>query len=953
MTDAERIQAFVDYASSLDGDEKGEAQVFCDRLFIGFGHDGYKEAGATLEQRVKNQKGTTSFADLMWSPRLLLEMKRRGEKLQRHYQQAFEYWLNAVPNRPRYVVLCNFDEFWVYDFDLQLNDPIDVIGLNELPERFTALNFLFPDERRPLFGNDRVAVTREAANKVAKVFNAIVERGEDREATQRFILQCVTAMFAEDIDLLPRGMFAQILQDCIEGGSAYDLIGGLFRQMNDKAPAKGGRYQGVPYFNGGLFEKVEPFDLLPEELQLLREATDENWSKVQPPVFGTLFQDSMDKAEQHAHGAHFTNEADIQRVVTPTIVRPWRERIQAATSLKQLLALREELSNFHVLDPACGSGNFLYVAYRELKHIEFELLARIHEDFKTGWEKVKSGSVVSLHQFHGMDIIPFAVELAKLTLTIGKKLAIDEAKESLDAAQMEIDLEKGFERILPLENLDEQIRCCDALFSEWPDASAIIGNPPFQSKNKMHQEFGHEYVAQVREKFADVPGRVDYCVYWFRMAHNHLADGDRAGLVGTNTIRQNYSREGGLDYILSNKGMITEAVSTQEWSGDAVVHVSIANWIKGEQEGKKRLFYQHPDRPGKPWEAFELDFISSALSPLFDVTSAKALAANKTSKVCFQGQTHGHSAFLLSENEAKQIRDDPASSKCIHPYLIGDDILGEPGGKPSRFSIDLNHCADLPSAMSHAAALERIRELALPDLEAKAAEERDKTGKDKGPRQSHLQRWWKFWRGRTQMLDALASNDRYIACARVTKRPIFVFVDSSIHPNDALQVFSLHDDYSFGILQSSVHWEWFRARCSTLKSDPRYTPNTVFDSFPWPQSPTKEQVRRIADAAIRIRECRTEQQETHGWNLRKLYTVFELPGENPLKDEHDDLDEAVLDAYDIRDKADVLQSIFELNASLFARQESKDVAVGPGLAALGTQFAESIGDYITDDRIKP
>ena len=218
MTDAERIHTFVDYALTLSGDEKGEAQVFCDRLFIGFGHGGYKEAGATLEQRLKNQKGTTSFADLMWSPRLILEMKKRGEKLQRHYQQAFEYWLNAVPNRPRYVVLCNFDEFWVYDFDLQLNDPIDKIGLKELSERYTALNFLFPDERRPLFGNDRVAVTREAANKVAKVFNAIVSRGENRESAQRFILQCVTAMFAEDIDLLPRGIFAQILQDCIEGG---------------------------------------------------------------------------------------------------------------------------------------------------------------------------------------------------------------------------------------------------------------------------------------------------------------------------------------------------------------------------------------------------------------------------------------------------------------------------------------------------------------------------------------------------------------------------------------------------------------------------------------------------------------------------------------------------------------------------------------------------------------
>ena len=141
---------FVDYADKLDGDEKGEAQVFCDRLFKAFGHKGYKEAGATLEYRLKKGKAT-SFADLMWKPRLLIEMKKAGEKLSLHYQQAFHYWINAVPDRPRYVILCNFKEFQIYDFDKQLNDPVDVIQLKDLPKRYTAFNFLFPDERKPLF----------------------------------------------------------------------------------------------------------------------------------------------------------------------------------------------------------------------------------------------------------------------------------------------------------------------------------------------------------------------------------------------------------------------------------------------------------------------------------------------------------------------------------------------------------------------------------------------------------------------------------------------------------------------------------------------------------------------------------------------------------------------------------------------------------------------------------
>ena len=153
----ERIRTLVDYGRTLAGDEKGEAQVFCDRLFQGFGHDGYKEAGATLEFRVKRKGRGTGFADLVWKPRLLLEMKSRGEKLQKHYQQAFDYWLNTTPDRPEYVVLCNFDEFWVYDFNVQLHEPVDRVQLEELPVRYTALNFLFPDKPKPQFRNDRVA----------------------------------------------------------------------------------------------------------------------------------------------------------------------------------------------------------------------------------------------------------------------------------------------------------------------------------------------------------------------------------------------------------------------------------------------------------------------------------------------------------------------------------------------------------------------------------------------------------------------------------------------------------------------------------------------------------------------------------------------------------------------------------------------------------------------------
>ena len=324
MTDTlTRLQAFLTYVRSLSGDEKGEAQVFCDRLFQAFGRSGYKEAGATLEYRVKEKGKSTKFADLFWESRLLLEMKKRGEKLEKHYDQAFEYWLNATPKRPKYVILCNFDQFWIYDFDLQLREPVDRLTLEELPDRYTALNFLFPDHRKPQFANNQVDVTREAADKVARVYNSLVARGEDAAAAQRFILQCVVTLFAEDIDLLPRGFFTELLQECEQGASSSDLIGGLFRQMGNRKPArKDSRYKDIAYFNGGIFAEVDPIPLEPDEITLLLQAAAEKWSKVKPAIFGTLFEGSLGKAERHAWGAHFTSEADIQKVVLPTIIRP-------------------------------------------------------------------------------------------------------------------------------------------------------------------------------------------------------------------------------------------------------------------------------------------------------------------------------------------------------------------------------------------------------------------------------------------------------------------------------------------------------------------------------------------------------------------------------------------------------------------------------------------------------
>lgn len=969
----EKLKKFQAYAQKLDGDEKGEAQVFCDRLFQAFGHDGYKEAGATLEYRIKKKstKGT-SFADLIWKPRLLIEMKKRGEKLGLHYRQAFEYWLNAVPNRPRYVVLCNFDEFWIYDFDKQLDEPVDRVTIDEVSTRYTALNFLFPENKEPIFDNDREDVSRKAANQTAELYRSLTKRPGHpipREQAQRFVLQLVIAMFAEDIDLLPAGTVTSIIKDCLEHGqSSYDLLGGLFRQMNDPKPATAGRFKGVPYFNGGLFSIIDPIELTNAEMELVggeKGAATRNWSKVNPAIFGTLFQQSMDAKVQHQHGRHFTSEADIQRIVGPTIVTPWESRIDSAKTLQEFVMLRRELSKFRVLDPACGSGNFLYVAFREMARLDMRLMLRLKSLFsqKEFEKRAKVISAVSPKQFYGLDNDTFGVELAKVTLMLAKKLALDEAIETFSEGSGEFTkgtMEFTFhgDDALPLDNLDKNVVEADALFVDWPKVDAIVGNPPYQSKNKLQDELGPAYLNKLRGHYPDIDGRSDYCVYWFRIAHENLEPGQRAGLVGTNTIRQNYSRESGLDVIVADGGTITEAVSSMIWPGAAVVHTSIVNWVNGEQEGPKRLYIQEGNILDGGWRHSDLERIPASLSFSLDVTKAKKINKNATIGGCFQGQTHGHKAFLVNLTDAKlQIAKKPEYAEVLKPFLISDDLVGEINSKPSRYVIDFSGL-DLLEAQKYSELYRRIEKQVLPARVKAAEKERERNeevlasdpkAKVNKHHANFLRKWWQMSYPRESLFKALRGRQRYLVCGRVTKRPIFDFVSTKIQPNDALTVFAHSDNYSFGILQSNIHWRWFEERCSTIKSDPRYTSNTVFDSFPWPQKPTLNQVKKVAKKAVELRELREELRKKHNLSLRDLYRSIELPGAHPLKVAHEALDLAVREAYGMSKKAEPLEFLLKLNGEVVATEKAGKAIQGPGLPAVVTDSKA----FISKDCIEP
>lgn len=632
--------------------------------------------------------------------------------------------------------------------------------------------------------------------------------------------------------------------------------------------------------------------------------------RARPPVDsllrdGLTFLTSLHAAERQALGAHYTSERDIQKIIQPTIVQPWQRRLAAARSRSRLLELHAGLCRFRILDPACGCGHFLLVAWQELRRLDAELRRRLG---------TRAGSqCVSVRQLFGIEVDARAADRARRLLR-----------------QCE-----------PGVNPDANIICDDALFCPWPKVDAIIGNPPFQSKNKMQQAYGVAYLRRLRSRYPEVPGRADYCVYWFRRAHDELAHGGRAGLVGTNTIGQNYSRQGGLDYIVASGGTIVEAVASQAWSGDAAVNVAIVNWVKGNGAGPGPMCRREPPSGRST--------IPASLRAMPDVAGAQALAVNRASAGCYQGQTHGHAGFLVSEKEAgRLLQRMPDCREVLFPYLTGDELLDRLPDSPWRWVIDF-HPRDLAAARAYPPAIARIAATVLPARRRAAASEAARNrgvGVSSGSRlnwhhRRFLERWWQLSYPRPELIARLRALPRYIACSRVTTYPVFTFVSSGIHPSDVVQVFPFADDYSFGVLQSSLHWEWFRAKCSTLGNGPRYTSETVFNTFPWPQQPAMRHVKDVVEAAVALRACRARLMEENGWSFRQLYRAGSRHPRNPLAKAQRALDRAVSAAYQMPSRLlpdegqgtwGLLAFLLAINHEVAKREGEKLPVSGPGLS---------------------
>jgi hypothetical protein len=910
-----RLQVFVDTWRNFQGTEREGAQDFLRKLLDVYDVD--PAPGTIFEQhpirityKKPEQRGffeeegevrPTAESMDMYLPRICVwEMKSPSERdLAKHHDQILGYWARV---RARYMVLCNFHDFWIYDTageNGQL-EPKLRFPLTELPGRGDALLFLRGED--PDLDQRSEKVTAGAARALGRLVRSLIEASKDsdrdRERIAKFVLECVFAMFAEDTELIPPLLFTKAMKEAVDDG-AMDAVWRLFDDFARRnGPEKKNRY--APYVNGPLFDLQHPrLSLTADQMHdIYCAAKDYDWQDVRPEIFGSIFEQALNPVERHELGAYFTREADIARVVVPTVVAPWRQRIDAIRTPKDAARVVEQMRAYHVLDPACGCGNFLYIVYREMKRLESALVARwttAHRNVAKRRADIPpppARPYFTLDQIHGIEIDPFAAFLARVVMWIGEHLA-----------KRELGLD---EPTLPLKNLDQQIRHGDALKLDWPRPDgelAIASNPPYLGVRKMRQELGDEYV---EELFARFPKNraADYVTYWFTRGLEVLREGERAGYVCTNSVAQNESREASIDLVLAKGGTLTDAWKSYPWPGEAAVHVAIVDWVMGPYDGIKML------------DGTEVASISPSLTSAIDVTTAPRLPQNEA--LCFMGVTPGNKEFVLTREQRDEIVGaDPGSASVIKSYLIGRDVNREVDQRPTRWIIDFavmekDEAEHLSGAMRH------VRRHVYPI-------------RKENRREAYARNWWRFVEPRPGLRASTGKVRRVLVIPCVSPHLVVSRQDAAICFDHQLMVVALGTPFHFGLLQSKIHEVWARTRGSTLKGDLRYTNTTIFETFPFPLQadgrydpravPKTDGAGRAAAAAEEFDRLRAEACKERKLGLTKIHNLLRDGKLPELQRASDAMNDAVNACYGFpegtwRDEGEVLARLLALNATV-------------------------------------
>ena len=790
----------------------------------------------TFEAGAQKTSGGDGWADVWRRGFFGWEYKGAGRDLAAAYRQLLDY-REALENPPLLVV-SDMDRIEVHTNFTNTRPSVHALTLDDLAaapaEGLRVLRAVMtdPDALRPARSPEEV--TAEAARRFAGIARSMGERGEAPERVAHFLNRLLFCLFAEDVGLLPRrlvtGLIASRRADPAEFGQG---LRELFWRMSD---AEAGRYFGnekVSWFNGGLFDGPETLAVTRDELAALHAVALLDWSQVEPSILGTLFERGLDPAKRGQLGAHYTDRAKILQVVEPVVLTPLRREYAAMQArVEALMAGRRpspltrdgrrrerlpaweteaeaawraflgRLRAVRVLDPACGSGNFLYVTLRLLKDLEFAAIRWGGERLGVTGEFPRLGPANVL----GIEINPYAKELAGVSIWVGM-------------FQWMIEHGYGFPSEPVLEPLDS-IALRDAILArdetgapvpaEWPAAEFIVGNPPFLGAKLLRRNLGSEYVEALFEVWGDdVAGMGDLCCYWHEQARRQVAAGasKRVGLLATNSIRGGGSRQT-LDRV-KETGDIFMAWSDEPWVVEgAAVRVSIVGQDDGA-EAERAL-------DGEP-----VGTINSSLASGPDLSGAQQLREN--AGVGFVATVKG-GAFDIRGEVAREMLRTPTNvngrpnSDVVVPWVNAMDVTRRPR---DMFIIDFG--TDMPEAEAadYEAPFGYVEEHVQP-VRAKKREERTR------------KRWWLHTRPIPGMRVALAPLSRFIATPAVSKHRLFVWMSAPTLPDHAVIVFAREDDYAFGILHSRAH-EWWSLRMGTsLEDRPRYTPTTTFETFPFP-----------------------------------------------------------------------------------------------------------------------
>ena len=891
----------------------------------------------TFEKGASKASGGNGWADVWRRGVFGWEYKGKGKDLDAAYLQL-KLYADALENPPllvtsdiqRIVVHTNFTNTVKKVHTIELEDLAD-------PKKVEMLRWVFaePEKLRP--GLTRAMVTTAAAEKFSAIAHLLQSKGHPPQKVAHFLNRLIFCMFAEDVGLLPNNVFNRMVSASAEHPESFESYARQLFQSMSKGGSAG--WEKIDWFNGGLFDSDETLPLEKPEIELLLKCADLDWTFIEPSIFGTLFERGLDPDKRSQQGAHYTDPATIAKIVRPVVLEPWDRRWSSEkkhlerllgnaktkvsdAAVKRFSSFLEDLYQYRVLDPACGSGNFLYIALRTLKDFEKRVILEAEAlGLPKQFPRIGPESVL------GMEVNAYAAELARVTVWIG---------------EIQWMLENGFGVAKdPILKPLTQIECRDALLNDdgtaaaWPKADAIVGNPPFLGSQLLLRGLGDEYATRLRSTYeGDLTAGADLCAYWFVKAARMVEQTKmtRVGLVATQSIRKGKNRQA-LEAV-TGSGKIFSAWADEPWINEgAAVRVSIVCFGPKHDLDVARL-------DGKAVERILPDLTAGQPSGGVDLTLVRPLKENRG--VAFQG-TLKVGAFDVTGEIARAWLTAPLNpngrpnSDVVRPWLNGQDVTKRPS---DTWIIDFGtdrterDAAFYEAPFNHL--LNAVKSVRMDVREKKASA-----------------RWWIHQRARPEMRKGLKGLQRCIATSRVSKHRLFVWMDTAVLPDSRLYVVAREDDATFGILHSRIHEIWALANASMhgVGNDPTYSAGTCFEAFPFPAGMTldrtaadpssDERVQRIAVAAKLLDQARaawlnppdlvdvvTEVVEgfpdrhvpknADAASTLKKRTLTLLYNAKPawLQQLHRDLDEAVAAAYGwewpLQDD-EVLKRLFALN----------------------------------------